>query len=100
MHGETLMWIFQSVFFPVLLALLIILFLYGIVNYFVLGPNDMSREELGRNQLLMADAGFISIIIVVILFDSTLLAGLQNPFENLTSPATSTAPVPNPPGLR
>lgn len=72
-------WMIQAVLLPVLLAGLIILFLYGIVNYFVIGASDDDRKDMGRNQLLAADAGFISILIVVLVIQGVFSLNISSP---------------------
>jgi len=76
---SSLLWPIQTVVFPVVLAGLIILFLYGIINYFVVGANDDDRKDMGRKQLLTADAGFITILIVVVVLQGALNVDLSAP---------------------
>lgn len=49
---------------PVLLALALLLFIWGVIQYFILGAEDEGKREAGRAYMLYAIIGLVAIVAV------------------------------------
>ncbi len=49
---------------PVLFALALLLFVWGVINYFILGAGDEGKRETGRSYMLYAIIGLVAITAV------------------------------------
>lgn len=53
---------------PFIFAIGLVLLLYGVINYFVIGPTEEDRREVGRQALLWAAFFFLIGFIVFAIF--------------------------------
>ncbi len=49
---------------PILLALALLLFIWGVIQYFILGAGDEGKRETGRAYMLYAIIGLVAIVAV------------------------------------
>ena len=64
----TLSFFGKDILVPSLLAISLILFIYGLFNYLVLGSGDENKKEEGRKQLLWSNIGLVVVILVWVVF--------------------------------
>ncbi len=77
---------------PVLFALALLLFVWGVINYFILGAGDEGKRETGRSYMLYAIIGLVAITAVWGIVN--LLAQILGVGGNYTAPTQPTAPTP------
>ena len=53
-----------DIIIPVLFALALLLFVWGVINYFILGAGDEGKRETGRSYMLYAIIGLVAITAV------------------------------------
>ncbi len=75
--------IISAVLIPLVLALALLLFIWGVIQYFILGADDEGRRETGRAYMLYAIIGLVAIVAVW---------GLVNLVLQLLGVGTDTAP--------
>ena len=56
--------IISSVLIPLVLALALLLFIWGVIQYFILGADDQEKRETGRAYMLYAIIGLVAIVAV------------------------------------
>lgn len=56
--------IVQEVLIPLLLALSLLLFIWGIIQYFILGAGDEEKRATGRQYMLYSIVGLVAIVAV------------------------------------
>ncbi len=49
---------------PVVMALALLLFIWGVIQYFILGADDEGKRETGRAYMLYAIIGLVAIVAV------------------------------------
>lgn len=49
---------------PILMALALLLFVWGVIKYFILGADDETNRETGRQYMLYAIIGLVAIVAV------------------------------------
>ena len=49
---------------PILMALALLLFIWGVIQYFILGADDEAKRETGRAYMLYAIIGLVAIVAV------------------------------------
>ena len=53
---------------PAIIAVGLVFFFYGVVNYFIMGPGDEGRREVGRQSLLWASLFFLCGLLIFGIF--------------------------------
>lgn len=56
--------IISEVLIPLVLALALLLFIWGVIQYFILGADDEGKRETGRAYMLYAIIGLVAIVAV------------------------------------
>ena len=77
----------HNILVPILFAIALIPFIYGLVNYLVLGPGDEEKKEQGRGQLFKANVYLIIATLVWAVFWSFSWLG-----ENFSLPSLNPSP--------
>jgi hypothetical protein len=54
----------RSFLIPLLLSLALLLFIWGVIQYFILGAGDEGKRETGRSYMLYAIIGLVAIVAV------------------------------------
>ena len=87
---------------PFVLAIGLVLFLYGVINYYIIGPGDEERREIGRQSLLWAALlFFIGLCIFAITrWIFTLSTIIDERIDVEVTEDVDTLEVPNVPGAR
>ena len=49
---------------PIVMALALLLFIWGVIQYFILGSEDEDKREAGRSYMLYAIIGLVAIVAV------------------------------------
>ena len=85
--GNLFAWIDQLVFvaIPLLLGLAVLLFIWGVIKYFIYGADDESSRTTGRAYMLYALIGLVAVVAVW---------GLVNLMLQLLGIGTDAAPAP------
>ena len=72
----------NDILVPALFTVALIFFLYGLFNYFILGPGDEDKKEQGRGQLLRGNVGFVIGLLVWALLQVIIwLSALELPAD-------------------
>ena len=92
----------NDILVPALFTLGLIFFLYGLFNYFLLGPNDEDKKEEGRGQLINGNVGFFIGFVVWGFFQALVWLGSIEVSELLINLeyGDKVQPVPNAPTIR
>ena len=93
----------NDILVPALFTLGLIFFLYGLFNYFLLGPSDEDKKEEGRGQLINGNVGFFIGLVVWAFFQALVWLGGLEPLGSSIKPINieqgdKVQPIPNAPG--
>ena len=93
----------NDILVPALFTVGLIFFLYGLFNYFLLGPGDEDKKEEGRGQLINGNVGFLIGLVVWAFFQALVWLGGLEPLELPINPVnieqgSGVQAIPNIPG--
>lgn len=74
----------QNILIPLVLALALLFFIWGVIQYFILGADDEGKRETGRAYMLYAIIGLVAIVAVW---------GIVNLFAEILGIGFDTAPA-------
>jgi hypothetical protein len=77
--AQTIVGFINGTLIPLVFALALLLFIWGMFTYFILGGGDESKRESGKSLMLWAIIGFVMMIIIfglVNLIANGLLSGI------------------------
>ena len=65
---QSVVFFIEQFIIPLILAVGLVMFIYGIFNYYFMGPSDEERREIGRQALLWANFLVIVALIIYLVF--------------------------------
>ncbi len=86
----------NGVLIPLIFAIALLVFIWGMFTYFILGGGDESKREAGKGLMLYAILGFVLMIIIfgiVNLLAGGLLTGIGEDNTGIDELPTAAAPT-------
>ncbi len=94
------MWFVHSVLLPGSLAIGLVFLVYGIINYYIIGPGDEGRREVGRENLAFSNSVIFAVLIGYLALEG-ILWGVEvyqdTAVQGEIRQGVDTLPVPNTP---